>query len=242
MQFIDSHIHLQAYNIKDTPHFIAHLHKNGALKLVCPSVSEQDWTKVANLADKYSQIIYPAFGIHPWYADTCSFAWQDSLREILQKNVNAWVGESGLDRFKNQQYDIQSEVFSEHIKIAKEFSRPLIIHAVKSQQWLENFWDKLKNVRFIMHSFIGDLNFARRVNKFGGYISFSPSVLRYKKADNLLSDIPLDKILVESDGPYQGNAQDIPKIIELIAKTKNIDVLKVSEQLIQNFAEFSNDR
>lgn len=240
MQFIDSHIHLQAYNIKDTPQIISNLGDMGFVKLVCPSTSVQDWEDVKQLADSYPQVIYPAYGLHPWYIDDDSSEWADMLYLKLISDGNAWVGECGLDRYKNPIFEMQRDVFATHIAFAKELSRPLIVHAVKANQWLEEFWKELGSARFVIHSFSGDVGFLRRVIKFGGYISFSPSILRSKNFDDLLVEVPINKIMLESDAPYQGKSSDIRTMIDLISKSRQMSSEELSIQLINNFKEFAN--
>ena len=220
MQFIDSHIHLQDYKLKDTPHFVSKLKRLGVEALICPSIGEKDWDIVLNFAMEKSLLIVPALGIHPWYLNNASEQWKEKLEHKLQNNPHALIGECGLDRLKNQNYLQQKSFFSTHIDLSVELSRPLLIHAVKSDMWLEEFWKKLKQTKFVFHSFSGSLDLMQKVISIGGYISFAPSVYKRSNCYTLLKNVPLEKLLVESDGPYQGSSSDIPKLINSIAEIK----------------------
>ena len=121
MQFIDSHIHLQDDKIRNAQQIIAEMKKLGFVKAVCVSSHEQDWEKVAKIADENPEFIIPAFGIHPWYISEISSEWQHKLENLIKKYPNAWIGECGLDRLKAQQWEGQEEVFTHQINLAKKY-------------------------------------------------------------------------------------------------------------------------
>ncbi|MBE6452718.1 MAG: TatD family deoxyribonuclease [Alphaproteobacteria bacterium] len=238
LQFIDSHIHLQECDLS----LLKELQNGGLLKAVCPSTSEDDWAKVEDISSTYPELVFPAYGVHPWYVDTISTDWSAKLENKLLTNSNAWIGECGLDKCKKTDYIKQSNIFNIHISLAQKLKRPLIVHSVRAQQWLEDFWQHLRDTRFVIHSFNGDKNFVRRIIKHGGYISFSPSILRQKKCLEIITQIPLEKILVESDAPYQGKSIEILKIIKAIALIKGTSEQLISAQLINNFKVFNYDK
>lgn len=242
LHFIDSHIHLQDYKVKDTPQLIFELQKCGVIQMVCPSTSEKDWPTVETIVKSSSQNVIAAYGIHPWQVGTQSTFWQDKLYSKLIADPNAWIGECGLDKHRNPYFEEQAKIFTAHINMAKELQRPLIIHAVKANQWLEDFWSQLHAINFVIHSFSGDESFLHRVLKFGGYISFSPSVLHKKTTEKLVASIPLNRLLVESDGPYQGESCNIVEIIKLVSQIRNIEIEKLAFLLMDNFREFTRGR
>ena len=244
MQFIDTHIHLQDYKQKCATDIIADMPKFGVQKLLCVSATEEDWKNVAILAQTNPQKVVPAFGLHPWYLEKRSKNWLSTLEDMLQQFPNALVGECGLDKLKNPEPEPQREVFIKHMKLAKKFRRPLLMHAVKSFVWLDELWNKMPQ-KFVLHSFGGSAEQAKVALKYGAYFSFSGGVLKSKKILSALELIPEDKILLETDGPYQSLAkgeesgiEELPQLLKLIAEVKKEDIEKLGKQIYQNSLEF----
>ncbi len=240
MQFIDSHIHLQDYKANNAPHFIANMRNMGVRALICPSVCENDWDKVLDISKNSSLLIIPALGLHPWYLEKRQYGWEERLNQKLNENPLALIGECGFDRVKNPNYSQQKDIFATHVCLACKFNRSLILHAVKANMWLDDFWKELKQINFVFHSFGGSLELMKKTLQSGGYISFSPTICKRSNFSDLIKYIPADRLLVESDGPYQGNPQDIPSLVNLIAQIKLQDVELINQQIVQNFRRFTN--
>lgn len=244
MQFIDTHIHLQDYKQKCATDIIEEMSEFGVQKLLCVSATEEDWAKVAILAQNNPQKVVPAFGLHPWYLEKRSANWLSTLEDMLQQFPNALVGECGLDKLKNPEAEPQREVFIKHMELAQKFRRPLLIHAVKSFVWLDELWDKMPQ-KFVLHSFGGSAEQAKIALKYGAYFSFSGGLLKSKKTLSALDGIPNDKILLETDGPYQAlvkekesGIEELPQILKAIAEEKKENMEKLGEQIYQNSLEF----
>lgn len=244
MYFIDTHIHLQAYNAKTAPQIISEAAAHGVNKLVCAAITEADWPQTAGLADKYSQTVVPAFGIHPWYLETLSAGWTQRLAEMLVRFPQALIGETGLDRLHNPAPEIQTEVFRVHMDLATQFNRPLLIHAVKAWEWLPDFWPQLQKRRFVFHSFNARHEQLDKVIKNGGYISFSNSILRNRDFSALARAVPDEKLLFETDGPFQGpegkesHPCQIPDLCAAIAEARSQPAEKLAAQVYANSLRF----
>ena len=237
MQFIDTHIHLQDDTTNNTTEIVAYAQNCGCTKMLCVSSTESDWEKVAMLTEQFPQMIVPAFGLHPWHLSTVKSGWQNHLQEYLHKFPQAVIGECGLDGIKPE-IDGQQQLFAEQIKLAKEYQRPVVIHAVKAVPLLEKFWKELPK-KFVFHGFNGKAELLQKILKTGGYIGIGAGLLKSSKAEEILKQIPADKLLFESDAPYQAPyAWSIKEQAKKIAVLRGENLEKLTKQVYSNSLEF----
>lgn len=247
MQFIDTHIHLQDYKSKSAPQIIAEARACGVEKLVCAAVVEADWPVIISLAEQYPRVVIPAFGLHPWYIREAVPGWEKRLEDLLARYPQALVGETGLDRLKDKNIETQGAAFSVHIALATRFKRPLLIHAVKVMEWFENYWKHLPS-GFVFHSFTGPKELVAKVLDAGGYLSFSQSLLKLAEPQKIASSIPLNRLLLETDGPYQGLTKEesaprfIPELARKIADFRGEKIEVFAKAVYQNSLGFINGK
>lgn len=244
MEFIDTHIHLQDYKSRFATDIITDAIKNGVTKLICAAILQSDWDKVARYYKQYPNNIVPAFGLHPWYVNEAKADWRERLEEFLIRFPNALVGETGLDRYRLSDDEPQNSIFKSHIEIAKKYHRPLLIHAVKSSDWLENYWDILPE-KFVFHSYNGRREMLKKIIDCGGYVSFSSSILQNREKEKTLQAVPFDRLLLETDGPYQslhsgveGEPRFIPELAAEIANIRGENLTEFSTHVYKNSLEF----
>ncbi|MEO7100677.1 MAG: TatD family hydrolase [Luteolibacter sp.] len=201
----DSHNHLQDPRLGDPGPVIATMMKAGITRCVVNATRESDWAAVENLAARYPDLILPAFGIHPWHAHTASPGWQEKLRQLLENHPQASIGECGLDTWISEPaMEIQRPVFLDQLRLARELDRPVTIHCLKAWGALfDAFAETPPPPRFLMHSFGGSIETARRLIPLGAYFSFSGYFLHPKKSVvlDIFRKIPHDRILLETDAP-----------------------------------------
>jgi len=203
---IDFHCHLDSEEFgKDLKEVINKALENEVRYLVCPSINIQSSKKVINLANKFKSII-PLAGIHPH--ETKSLNFNDSLNNLktLIKNYNfKGIGEIGLDYFYDSKFkDKQIIFFEKQLAIAEEYNFPVFIHIRNS---FEGVYQILKNFKVlaVWHSFNGSYSEMEKFLTLGGYFSIS-GIITFKskntKLAEVVKEIPLDKILIETDSPY----------------------------------------
>lgn len=237
MQFIDSHAHLQDYKTKNTQQIISELRNNNFAKVLCVASQTDDFGKIAALTDQAPDLLIPAFGIHPWHIAKTSPDWPIILKNILLKYTNSLVGECGIDRCHTNNLTKQQEFFQIHLRLAKELNRPLNIHLVHAEDILAQMFSQLPP-KFLLHSFSGSLPFLQQALRHGAYISLNPSLLRNAKSSDIIKNIPLERLLTESDSPYQTDYLVIPDFIDKLAELKQIEPTSLSAQIHHNLQEF----
>lgn len=247
MLYIDSHIHLQDYRTQSINNVIIEAQKNGVKMFFNASAHPSDWEKVDSLAKQYPLQIIPAFGIHPWAIADADANWVQKLEFYLQYNPRAMVGECGIDRLKNKDITLQLEVFLRHIELAQKYNRPLIIHAVKAEEQILPLLPKMPK-KTIFHSYSGSLNFALKIQSCGFYLGFNFASLRRNNFAELLQNIDLDYILLESDGPYQSFTKgcetmpkDLPTLLQKIAELKPAEFAQMQKILYRNQQRFLSE-
>lgn len=203
----DSHNHLQSARFgKPVGDLIAEMKGVGVSGCVVNATLECDWEAVREIANTYSDFVRPAYGVHPWFADTMREGWDLRLRELLVADPRASVGEIGVDRWvSSPSIDVQREVFAKQVALAAELDRVMTVHCLKA-------WDELFRImdssdvwpkRFLMHSFGGSIEVAERLAKRGAWFSFSGYFLQPQKRNVLevFKRLPKDRILLETDAP-----------------------------------------
>lgn len=158
------------------------------------------------LAEQYPNV-YATIGWHPTEAGSYNQAVEDNIVSHLSHPKVVALGEIGLDyHWMEDPKEVQVAVFKRQIQLAKEHDLPFVVH---TRDALEDTYEVLKEVGVgprggIMHSYSGPIDMARKFIDLGMFISFS-GVVTFKKATELqevAQQLPLDKILVETDAPY----------------------------------------
>lgn len=205
LHWTDAHNHLQDPRLGDPGPVIAAMKSAGVVRCVVNATREDDWQAVGNLATLEAEFISPAFGIHPWQAHTVKGGWQERLKARLENHPQASIGECGLDQWiSHPPIEVQRPVFIDQLRLARGMERPLTIHCLKAWGALfEAFAEVPPPGRFLMHSFGGSMETARRLVPLGACFSFSGHFLHPRKRAVLevFRHLPPDRILLETDAP-----------------------------------------
>lgn len=241
IKFFDAHIHLSDFKEISSKALIGQLKKENIEKCVCVSAHQADWEKIARLAHDYPLEIVPAFGIHPWYVKELEKGWVEELEEYLKEFPQSVIGECGFDKLKSQDEELERKVFDIQLRLAFELKRPMILHMVKATAFLENYWGLLPQ-KCVFHSFAGPDEMLKRIMKFRHYISVNNRIFKKAEAAGLLKKAPIDRLLIETDAPYQSSIADMKELLAGIAAIRGENIEKLSERLYQNALEvFIND-
>ena len=205
---IDSHCHLNMKDFKnDLDVVVDNAKSNNINGMLTISTMLDDFKMVKNISNKYQNIWY-SLGIHPHNVDE---KYKDVCKEVLKyQNDKKFIaiGETGLDYYyENSDKELQKSSFINHINIARETKLPIIIHTrdadLDTIKILKKEYSK-GNFSGLIHCFTATQELAEEVLSLGFYISIS-GIVTFKNAENLrniVKNIPLNRLLIETDAPY----------------------------------------
>lgn len=173
--------------------------------------------------------VYASVGMHPIHSEDEKFDYAGFRAMAGDEKVIA-IGETGIDLYRDIDIAKQEEVFRQHIKIAKEVKKPLILHSRASKRDSDDSYKKLldivsrEQVRGVLHCFSGSLEMAEKFLDLGFYISFT-GIITFKNSslDDVIRAVPLDRVLVETDAPYLApepfrGKNNYPYYVEYVAR------------------------
>lgn len=202
----DTHAHLddRAFDA-DREELLSQLPSNGVGLLMNPGCSLASSLAAVELAKKYDYV-YAAVGSHPDAADEVNEQVLSRYRELVKKNpkVRA-IGEIGLDyHYEDIPREIQQRAFGAQMALAAELNLPVIVHEREAHEDGMKIVREYPGVTGVFHCFSGSLEMAQWLIARGWYIGFG-GVLTFKNAKKALqvaANIPLERIVLETDCPY----------------------------------------
>ena len=202
----DSHAHYDDEQFdEDREELLKELKENGVGAILNMSSDYESVKRTVELTEKYD-FIYGAVGIHPENADQYNEEVRKELTEILKGEKFKAVGEVGLDYYweSNPPKEVQIRVLKDQYELAKSLDMPIILHDRESHEDILKIAKEYKDVISVFHSYSGSVEMAREIIGIGGYIGIS-GVLTFKNARKLpdvVKEIPLERMLIETDAPY----------------------------------------
>lgn len=203
----DTHCHITSgsYN-KDREDVIQRALDAGMKYMMCPGTDVPSSAAAVALSHQYKEV-YAAVGIHPEDAASATPEGFEQIRQWLKTEPKVVaIGEVGLDYYwPEPSHEIQQEVFIEQIKMALEFDMPLDIHDREAHGDTMDLLRKYgKGTRGVFHCYSGSLEMAEELIKMGYYIGFTGTMVFPKstKLKRIAAELPIDRILIETDCPY----------------------------------------
>lgn len=251
--FIDSHLHFnnkkyQENNI-EIKEMIELANVLNVTKFITIGTHSEEFEEVVNLSNEFENV-YHTLGIYP--TENMGRKLND-LENLIINSINkktVGIGECGFNQPINEgERNIHSQrsLFEMQLDLATRRNLPIVIHTRNSDnetfESLKNF--KSKNLRGVVHCFVSDYEFAKKMLDLGLYLSFN-GIITYKSGQHIFETIkkmPADRILLETDAPYLSpegyrNELNEPKFIPLIAnkvaEIRNVDVEEIENQTFQN--------
>lgn len=191
--------------------------------------------RTLKLSEEYSGFLYPTLGFHPSNAVKADWVIIKEVLEEINTNIDKAValGETGLDF--NGKMDLtarkrQIKVFKIFLKMAAEYHLPLVIHARDAEKEALGMVKKYLSIpAVIFHCYGGDIETGKMIVDEGYYISFSTMITFSGHHQKLIKDIPLNKIITETDSPYlspfkgiKNEPSFVEEVVNIIAQIKDL--------------------
>ncbi len=204
---IDSHCHLDHEPLSSNINDVLKRSKNAGIeKLLTICTTNNGYNNILNIINM-DDIVYGTYGIHPHETGKDKVEKIEIIEKVSLNKKIIGVGESGLDfYYNNSDKKSQLESFKNHIEASLELDIPIIVHSRSAERetfdLLNNYKDT--NLKILMHCFTGSSDFADQLMNFNTFFSAS-GIITFKNSlelQNTFKQIPLDKILIETDSPF----------------------------------------
>ncbi|MBC2853889.1 TatD family hydrolase [Cetobacterium sp. 2G large] len=244
MKLVDTHCHLDNEKFDEDRLEIIERIKENLEFCVNIGYDLASSKKSLELAKKYD-FIYAVIGVHP--IDIAEYDEEvEKELELLGKNPKVVaIGEIGLDyHWMTEPKEVQQERFKKQLELAERLNKPVVIHTRDAMEDTVNILKEYPNITGVIHCYPGSLETAKQlVDRFylgiGGTLTFKNS----KKAVEVVKDIPLDRIVIETDCPYltpepfRGKRNEpiyVEYVAKKIAEIKEISVEDVTKITTEN--------
>ena len=216
--YFDSHAHLDDARFEaDFDEILAHMRENGVTAMMNIGCDLPSSENSVRLAETYPWV-WAAVGSHP-------DARIAVYRELCKHPRVKAIGEIGLDyHYEDVPREVQKQAFRMQMALAQELSLPVVVHEREAHEDGLRIVDEFPDVKGVFHCYSGSLEMAKELVKRGWYIGFT-GVVTFKnarKAVEVAENIPLDRILIETDcpymapEPYRGRRND-PSLVPFVA-------------------------
>ena len=264
---IDTHCHLNFDEFENDRDEIIGRCLSNDVWMVNVGADYETSKKAVEIAEKYEKGIYASVALHPHNVEKESY--DISLYHNMASNKKAVaIGECGLDYAfcENDEkiQKLQQRVFIEHLKLAKELNKPVIIHSRRLfpeiLKLISNFNKANFQLKGVLHCYMGRWSYAEEYLKMGFYISFTGLITYARDYDKVIKNTPLERILIETDAPYlpphqifgsggltpeerrkiRNTPENVKHVAKKIAEIKEISFDQVAVQTTKNAKDLFN--
>ena len=228
--FVDTHCHLTLLDLTpyhgDLDQALAQAREAGVSKFMSISVDLDDHIELAKIAARHADVGYTV-GVHPCEdAATMARATTEYLVELAQPEKVWALGETGLDYYHSTDFIAEQKAcFARHIHASQITKKPVVVHTRSAKHDTVDIIRAEKSTHGILHCFTEDWETAKAVLDCGYYVSFS-GIVSFKNAQDLrdvAKQVPLDRVLIETDSPYLAPMpsrckSNEPKYVPYVAK------------------------
>lgn len=242
----DSHCHLDAAEFDaDRPAVLARARDAGVARQLVPAVDRASWDAIRTLCAAEPGL-RPAYGLHPMFLGRHQPGHLDELRDWLESERPAAVGECGLDFFVDGlDPDKQRLYFRRQLELARDFDLPVVLHARRAVEEVIATLREVGGQRGVVHSWSGSEEQARQLFELGFCLGIGGPVTydRAKRLRRTVASMPLDCLLLETDAPDQPDADwrgqrnepaRLRQVLEVVAQLRGQPAAAIAEATSAN--------
>lgn len=248
LRFFDSHSHYtdEAFDT-DRTELLTSFPERGVGRCMVAASDLPSAKQGIDLAEQFPNLIITAVGVHPECPNPPA-DYLETLRTLAKHGSVKAIGEIGLDyHYEGYDKNAQIRIFREQLGLAQELSLPVILHCRDAMGDMLEILHTYENLHGVMHCFPGSPETAREVLAMGLYIGFT-GVITFKNAKKPLAalrEVPLDRLLLETDCPYmapvphRGERCDSTMLTEtaaVMAREKGVSLEEICQQTAENAA------
>ncbi|MGL5796671.1 MAG: TatD family hydrolase [Cetobacterium sp.] len=200
---------------------------------------------------KKNDFIYATVGIHPTDISDYNDEIEEKLEKMAKDSKVVAIGEIGLDyHWMTEPKEVQQEIFKKQLKLAQRVNKPVVIHTRDAMEDTVNILKEFPEIKGVIHCYPGSVETAKiLIDRFylgiGGTLTFKNA----KKTVEVVKDIPLDRIVLETDAPYltpipfRGKRNEpiyVQYVAEKIAEIKEINLEEVIKVTTENAKKLYN--
>lgn len=235
MRLIDTHSHLFLEEFsEDLPQVIERARSAGITHIFMPNIDSTTIDSMLSVCNAYKDYCFPMIGLHP---TSVNADYEKELeivaRELKSFNKYIAIGEIGMDLYWDKTFLKEQQIaLDKQINWALEYDLPVVIHCRDAFDYIYNVLEPYKNtsLKGIFHSFTGTDDEAARILEFSGFLIGINGVVTFKKSHlpEVLTKIPLEKIVLETDSPYltpvpnRGNRNESAYVKDTLMKISEI--------------------
>ncbi len=216
--------------------------------MICVGTDLEMSKKAIELAERYDQI-WAAVGCHPNEKEICDSRFNINEYEELAKHPKVVaIGETGLDYYRTPEKDKQEkqkEIFRQFLGLAKKLGKPIIIHCRDAHDDLIQILHTTNyslQTRGVIHSFTGNFELAQKFLDLGFFLGLNGIITFADEYNDIVANVPLDRLLIETDAPYLSpvphrGKRNEPLYVEFVAR-RIAEIKKISfEEVIEKTKE-----
>jgi TatD DNase family protein len=250
-RLIDTHAHLD--EIEDLEETIAAARAAGVTAVIAIGSGDESNQKVLDFSRAYKDFVYPALGLHPWNLKEVEI---ERTLEFIRANSDksVGIGEIGLDYHKRvravAEKDIQKRILKELLRIAKECHKPATIHSRYAWRDALDLVEEAEIEKAVFHWYTGTSSVLKDIVRQSYFISATPAVEYHEEHRRAVKEIPLDRLLLETDCPvtyrrgteweFESRPADLQCVLRGVAELKGLPEAQIAEVTTGNALKFFN--
>lgn len=247
---IDTHVHLDFPQFDVDRDDVVQRAKDEQVGMILMGIHWDNLQPVIDLAEQHQAKC--AVGVHPNSKNQLNAPLEDKLSHYAKHDAVVAIGEIGLDYYRDYvPHAEQHELLRRQLALALELEMPVILHNRESTEDLYNILKEFPGIQGVWHSFMGTLEEAQSYLELGLYLGIG-GPLTFKKneaAREVVRQLPLDRLLIETDSPYltpaphrgkRNEPRFVRHVAEKLAEVKEISLEQVAEQTTQNAQKLFN--